>query len=441
VHITFIQPSVGRKADGSPYPSSWVMEPLSIAMLSALTPPEHRRTFCDERLEPVPYDQHTDLVCISVETYTARRSYQIAARYRERGVKVVLGGFHPTLVPDEAEAHADAIVVGEAEGCWTTLLDDMAAGRPKPRYMSDERPRLAGLVADRSIFGEHRYGRVSLVETSRGCGFACEFCSISAFFERSCTERPVEEVIEEIKTLKGVIFFVDDNIGVDPARLRALCEALIPLRRKWIGQVSIHVARDPELLALMQRSGCEGVLVGFESLDPDTLRSMGKSVNAGARDYAHAIGAFRRHGMAIYATFVFGYDNESEETFRRALAFAEEHRFFFAAFNHLVPFPGTPLYRRLKDEGRLLLDPWWLSPDAGFGQVVYQPSSMSPGELTRLCERYRHRFYRSSSIARRALDWRANANSPTKLALFLGYNLWSDRQITLRQDLPFGIAT
>ncbi len=438
MHLTLIQPSVGRKTDGTPYPSSWCMEPLPLAMLATLTPKEHRVVFHDDRTETIPYDQHTDLACLSVETYTARRSYQIAREYQRRGVPVVLGGFHPTLIPDEAEQYADAIVVGEAEGVWERLLEDAARGKLAGRYRADERPELTGRFADRSVFGHRKYGRVSLVETSRGCGFACEFCSISAFFQRSCVERPIEEVVEEIRTLPGVIFFVDDNIGVDPERLRALCEAMIPAKRQWIGQVSLHVAKDRELLALMQRSGCEGVLVGFESLEPANLAAMGKSVNAQARDYDTSIAAFRRHGMSIYATFVFGYDHDTEATFQRTLAFAERHRFFFGAFNHLVPFPGTPLYRRLKDEGRLLLDPWWLSDEVGFGEVVYQPATMSPRELTELCTRYRRKFYRPSSILRRATDLRANCSGPAKAALFLAYNIWSERQVMIRQGLPFG---
>jgi radical SAM superfamily enzyme YgiQ (UPF0313 family) len=440
MRITFIQPCVGRKTDGTPYPSSWVMEPLSVAMLAALTPREHQLRFYDDRVEPIPYDEPTDLVCLTVETYTARRSYQIARAFRERGVPVALGGFHTTLMPDEAEQHADTVVVGEAEGVWEQLLEDLAAGGLKPRYKASERPKLEGRFADRSIFGRHKYGKVALVETSRGCPFACEFCSISPFFERSCIERPIPEVIEEIRRLKGVVFFVDDNIGVDPARFRALCEALIPLKRQWIGQVSMHVAKDLELLRLMQRSGCAGVLIGFESLEPRNLEAMGKTVNTQARDYEQCIAAFRRHGMSIYATFVFGYDHDDEASFQRTLAFAERSKFFFAAFNHLVPFPGTPLYARLKEEGRLLVDPWWLSDEVSFGQVVYQPRGMSPERLTELCDIYRRRFYRPSSIARRALDWRANSRGPLKAGLFLGYNIWSERQVSIRGGLPFGVA-
>lgn len=441
MRVTFIQPSVGRKPGGAPYPSSWCMEPLAIAALSALTPPEHERVFHDDRLEVIPFDAPTDLACLSVETYTARRSYQIAEAYRRRGVPVVLGGFHPTLVPEEAERHAEAIVVGEAEGCWADVLADAAAGRLQRRYTGDGRPSLIGLPpANRAILGLRRYGPLSLVETSRGCAFCCEFCSISAFFRKSCRVRPVPEVAEEVSRVKKNVFFVDDNIGADPERLGELCRALLPLGKRWVGQVSLHIARDESLLALMRASGCAGVLIGFESLDPRTLSAMGKRVNAAARDYDQAVAAFRRHGLAIYATFVFGYDEDTPETFERVFAFALRHRFFFTAFNHLVPFPGTPLYGRLRAEGRLLSDAWWLDPRFRFGDVVFRPSRMTPVELARLCDSYRGKFYAPGSVLRRAFDGRANCGTPFKAALFLAQNFGQGREVAARRGLPWGLS-
>jgi radical SAM superfamily enzyme YgiQ (UPF0313 family) len=437
MHVTLIQPAVGRKPDGSRYPVSWRMEPLGVATLSSLTPAAVRRTFFDDRVERIDYDAPTDLACLTVETYTARRAYQIAAGFRSRGVRVVLGGFHPTLVPEEAAAHADAIVVGEAEPVWAQLLDDAAAGRLQARY-AGAGPALTGPGPDRSIFGSRDYGPLSLVETSRGCRFTCEFCSISRFYRHDCRERPVDEVAREVAALRKPVFFVDDNLGASPARLRDLCVALAPLKRPWIGQASLHVGNDPDLLELMRRSGCQGVLVGFESLDPETLRAMGKSVNLAARDYPRAVRAFRDHGLSIYATFVFGYDHDTPETFRRVFDFAVQQKFFFAAFNHLVPFPGTPLYDRLAAEGRLLSPAWWLDPAGRFGDVVFRPARMSAGRLAELCAAHRRRFYALPSVARRALDLKANCRTPRKSLLFLGQNLLHRREVVRRQGLPFG---
>lgn len=440
MRIAFIQPSVGRKPDGTPYPAAWRMEPLGIARLSALTPPGIERLFFDDRLEAVRYELPVDLACITVETYTACRAYQIAAAYRRRGVPVVLGGFHPTLAPEDAAAHGDAMVIGEAEGVWPDVLGDAASDRLRPVYRSTSRPELKNIRPDRGIFGRRDYGLLSLVETSRGCGFNCEFCSIAGFFGHRAVDRPVGEVAAEVATLNKPVFFVDDNLGADVERLRALCEALLPLRRRWVGQVSIHIARDRALLDLMRRSGCAGVLIGFESLDPDTLQAMGKSVNLASRDYAAAIRAFRAAGLSIYATFVFGYDADTPETFRRVYDFAREQKFFFAAFNHVVPFPGTPLYTRLQAEGRLLSPAWWLDSRFRFGDVVFQPARMQPGELAALCEQYRRKFYSPASVASRALDFKANCRTPEKAVVFLAQNVLHRREIVRRQGLPFGLC-
>lgn len=437
MHLTLIQPAVGRKPGSASYPVSWRMEPLGIATLSGLTPREIGRTFFDDRLEPVDYDAPTDLVGITVETYTARRSYQIAAEFRRRGVPVVLGGFHPTLVPDEAARHADAVVVGEAEPVWRQVLADAAAGRLQPRYAAP-RPALADIAPDRAIFGARDYGRVSLVETSRGCRFDCEFCSICRFYGHDCRERPVADVAREVAALRKPVFFVDDNLGASPGRLRDLCEALLPLRRPWIGQASLQIAGDPGLLDLMRRSGCLGVLIGFESLDPGTIAAMGKSVNLAARDYPRAVRAFRDHGLSVYATFVFGYDRDTPDTFRRVFDFALAQKFFFAAFNHLVPFPGTRLHERLAAERRLLSPAWWLEPGGRFGDVVFQPARMSPAALAGLCASHRRRFYSLGSVARRALDLKANCRTPLKSLVFLGQNLLHQREVVRRQGLPFG---
>ena len=439
MRVTFIQPSVGRKPDGTPYPAAWRMEPLGIARLSALTPPEIERHFFDDRIEAIDYNAPTDLVAITVESYTARRAYQIAARYRERGIPVVIGGFHPTLVPDEAAAYADAIVIGEAEGVWHEVLADAVAKRLKPRYQSVTRPVLENLAPDRAIFGKRNYGMVSLVETSRGCTFNCEFCSICRFFGHRSADRPVEEVAREVASLRKPVFFVDDNLGVDPARLKSLCEALLPLRRHWIGQVSLHIAQDAALLRLMRRSGCAGVLIGFESLEPETLSAMGKSVNLATSDYPRAIQAFRDNGLSIYATFVFGYDSDTPETFKRVFDFALAQKFFFAAFNHIVPFPGTPLYTRLAAENRLLSPAWWLDKNFCFGDVVFQPAKMTPRELASLCEQYRRKFYAFPSVIKRSLDAKANCNSPFKTLVYFAQNFLHQREIKRRQGLPFGI--
>lgn len=439
MHITFIQPAVGHKRDGSAYPKTWIMEPLSIAMLSALTPPEWSRTFFDDRLGEIDYTIQTDLVCISIECYTARRGYQIAARFRQRGIPVAIGGFHATLATDEVSRHADVVLCGEAENYWAQFLDDAAAGTLQPLYTSDAPGVLANRFADRAIFGTRNYGLLHLVETSRGCRFACDFCSITKFFRQTYNPRPIDDVVAEVARLKNkYLFFVDDNLAMDVDRFKALCKALVPLRKRWIGQLSIHASHDDELLRLMCQSGCAGVLIGFESLNAATLDAMGKQVNRNTADFSAAIERLRRHHLSIYATFVFGYDHDTPGTFDETYRFAMEHKFFFAAFNHLVPFPGTDVYARLKNENRLLSERWWLDERFTFGDVVFRPKHFDAPSLAHHCLDCRKRFYSPASIFSRGMDFRANAADPVKAALFLAANFGQQREVARRWNLPFG---
>ena len=450
MHITFIQPAVGHKADGGRYPKTWVMEPLSLAALSALTPGEWGRAFFDDRLGELRYDVGTDVVCLSVECYTANRAYQIAERFRRRGVLVVMGGFHATLCPDEVAEFADAVVCGEAEGVWAELLEDIKRKALKARYGGRAFSNVAGEEGaersapeirhpDRSLFAGRNYGPLNLVETSRGCRFNCEFCSVTKFFGQTYAARPLGEVVAEIKALpKDILFFVDDNLAMDVARFKALCHALIPLRKHWIGQLSIHAAHDAELLALMAESGCAGVLIGFESLHVETIRDMGKQVNAGHRDFRTAIENLRRFHLSIYATFVFGYDHDTEETFEETYRFALENKFFFAAFNHLVPFPGTDVYERFKREGRLLYEDWWRREEVRFGDVVFRPKNFTPERLAELCQEYRLKFYSLPSVLRRGNDYSANAHGLRKMLYFYLSNLTQGKEVARRRGLPFG---
>ena len=437
--VTFILPSVGRHYAGEPYIRSWSMEPLAIAVLSGLMPPEVARKFFDDRFDEIPYGEPTDLVAMSVETYTARRAYQIAARFRQRGIPVVMGGFHPTLVPDEVARHADAVVLGEAEELWPRVIADVRAGCLQPRYAAVRRPSLAGLRADRSIYADKPYLPLTLIETSRGCPHACEFCSISQFFGQSWNARPIAEVVAEIRALKPrTVFFTDDHLLADRDRAKELLRAITPLKLRWAAQATLDTAQDEELIALLHASGCLFVLIGFESLQPAALAAMGKAVNR-ATDYAEAARRLARHGIGVYATFVFGYDGDTETSFRLTQDFALANGFFFAAFNHIVPFPGTPLYARLQREERLLSPAWWLEADYRFGQVAFRPQPLAAGELAQLCFDYRHAFYRPRNVLRRALaNWRANCRTPARLLTFLALNSISRREIARRQNWPLG---
>jgi radical SAM superfamily enzyme YgiQ (UPF0313 family) len=431
--ITFVRPNLyeGRSWDA--------MHPLCFAILQSLTPSDVTTAFYDERLEAIPLDEPTDLVAMTVETYTARRGYQIATDYRRRGVPVVLGGYHPTFLPEEALQFADAVVVGDAEGVWPQVVEDARKGQLQRIYRQSEFPALGGSFPDRRLFKGKRYAPVTLVQYGRGCKYNCNFCSIRAFYGSVLRQRPVREVVEEIKRSRArTVFLVDDNIFVDRARAVELFEALIPLKVAWSCQVSIDIAHDPALVRLMARSGCINALIGFESLNKENLVQMRKAWNLKYNDYQTSIKVFQDAGIMIYGTFVFGYDHDTVDSFDEAVAFAIRNKFYLANFNPLTPTPGADLYRQLKEENRLIYDRWWLDPSFRYGQATFHPRGMTADELTAGCLRARLRFNTYGSLCRRALAPRTNLRSPFRLGVFLLSNLISKREILSKQGRQLG---
>jgi len=436
-HVTFIYPSVGRFA-GTKYVRSWQMQPLAIAALSHLTPHDWERTFFDDRLEPIDFDRPTDLAAISIETFTSKRGYQIATEYRRRGVPVVMGGYHATFCPDETLEHADAVCVGEAEGVWPSILADVQRGSLGGKHQNQE-PCTAFTGFDRSIFEGKSYFKLALVETGRGCSFRCAFCSITAFHKGRCKHRPVEDVVAEISSLsERAVFIVDDNISADLRRAEYLFTALREMDIQWVGQASINVTQSPELVDLMAESGCAGLLIGFESLDETSLACMDKKVNQGI-DYVHALAELRKRGIVVYGTFMMGLPADSPKTTGQLTSFAIDERIFIAAFNHIMPFPGTPLYEDLSRMGRLPYPKWWLSDDYRFGDAPYDPECGSADLLKQWCHAARREFYSVVSILKRAMDFRANCGSVRKLTLYFGLNFLLRREISQKKGLPLGV--
>jgi radical SAM superfamily enzyme YgiQ (UPF0313 family) len=415
------------------------MQPLVFAILAAQTPEDVEVTLVDERLEAIPYDAPTDLAAITVETYNACHSYQIAARYRQRGVPVVMGGYHPTFLPDETLCYADAVVVGDAEGVWKQVVRDARKGRLQKVYRASQPLSLGGLRFERDIFRGKRYAPIPLVQYGRGCRYACEFCSIRAFYGSNLRQRPVREVVAEIEALgRRHIFLVDDNIFVDVPKSEELFRALVPLNIRWSCQISIDVAANDALMRLLERSGCTTAVVGFESLDAGNLRQMRKAWNLGHLDYDTAVRKFQDHGIMIYASFVFGYDHDTTGSFDRCVEFALRSKFYLANFNPLTPMPGAALDDRLRAEGRLVYDRWWLAPDYRYGQATFHPRGMTAEELTEGCFRARREFNRYSSILSRALDFDTNCSDLYRLGLFTASNLVSRREIYRKQGRRLG---
>jgi len=442
--LTIIHPCVGRRPGMKRYIRTWQMQPLPAGAIAALTPADVEKRFYDDRFEPIPYDEPTDLVAISIETYTAKRSYQIASEYRRRGVPVVMGGFHATLCPDEVQHYADSVVIGEAEGVFAQLIDDYRHGRPQRVYRAGTRPT-AHVTPDRSIFADkpYRYLPIGLVEFARGCPFECEFCAIQSFFGATQTHRDIDAVLAEVEQVRRrgrMIFFVDDNIAANRAQAKQLMRALVGKGIRWVGQTSITAAADDELLELMRRSGCLGVLVGLESLSEDSLARMNKGFNLANGGPRAALEAFRRHGIWIYGTFVFGYEHDEPDTVTQTVDFACEQGMFIAAFAHLTPFPGTPLYRRLEAAGELRYERWWLDDRYRFNDVAYTPATMTPHELSRLCVEARRRFYSWPAIGKR-LRRAGGRRGPFAIANFLAINAMHRWDVDGRDGLPLGDPT
>lgn len=439
--LTLIKPNIGRR-EHSLYVDEARMEPLMLGVLAALTPPDVEVVFFDDRMEPIRYDDSTDLVAITVETYTARRAYEISAEFRIRGIPVILGGMHVALIPEEAGLHADSILIGDAELIWGDVITDARYGQLKPRYFGPPGiGQVNGIMPRRDIFKGKGYLPVSLIQFSRGCRFACDFCAVSRYFEKQHYLRHIDEVILEIESQeRKFLFFVDDNIASDRYGLKELCNALIPMKIHWISQASLDVTGDSELMGLMEKSGCLGNVMGFESITPENLKQSKKNPNIECfSNYEHEVKILREYGMQTWAAFTLGYDHDNIQSIMATVDFALKNKFTFAAFNILMPYPNTQFYEMLQTENRLLFGgKWWLHPEYRFNQAAYVPARISPDELTDVCHAARKQFNSIPSLIQRFLDIKTNLRSLSRALSFWRYTLLFRKEVYKKHGMRFG---
>ena len=441
--LTLIKPNIGRR-EHSLYVDEGRMEPLQLGILAALTPPGIEVVMYDDRMETIPYDEPTDLVAITVETFTARRAYEISAEFRRRGVKTVMGGMHAMLIPEEVMEHCDSVIVGDAEPVWETMLHDLKKGELKPRYdaVQPTCPQI-NVITRRDIFEGKGYLPITLLQFSRGCSHKCSFCASSVYFKARHYCRPVEDVIKEIKSQKRrLLFFVDDNIVCDHAKAKELFRALIPLKIRWVSQGSMDMLHDGELMRLMVKSGCLGLVIGFESISPESVSEMNKGTNkkGSSEMYKWEIEQLRKWGLQTWAAFTVGHDSDTLESIRATCDFAIKNKFTFAAYNILMPYPNTPLYERLEREGRLLYDgKWWLHEEYRFNYASIIPKNMTADELTEISFDCRRRFNSVGSIFRRALEPHTNLRTPYRFMTYLVYNPLFRKEVFKKQGMRFGL--
>lgn len=375
---------------------------LAIPTLAAVTPPGHEVRVFDENIEEIDYGWGADLAGISVRTMFANRAYDISGRFRQKGVKTVLGGIHPSMCTEEALTHCDAVVIGEAEEVWGAVLHDAAKGALKRTYEAGRKidPKACPNPA-RLVLSKDKYFS-DIIQTTKGYPFHCEFCSVYAYDGKTIRSKTVGQVVSEILELgsrdarykKRSIFFADDNIISDKKFARELFSALKDYKLNWSCQASINIAQDDGILRLMKESGCGAVLIGFESMSEENLSRMDKKTNM-RLGYMEAIKKIQSYGIMVHGSFILGYDFDTTSTFDELADFIDESGLLMPLINILTPFPGTKLFTRFNDEGRIMHKDW-SRYDAK--TVVFTPARMTAEELQKGYKRTIKRIYSFDAI-------------------------------------------
>lgn len=375
---------------------------LSLTTIAALTPDKHEVVICDENVQPVDYDIEADIIGISFMTGLANRAYELAEHFRNRGLVTIAGGFHPTLNPEEAMKYFDIVVSGEAEDTWQAVLEDVEQCSFRKHYQSNYCSSLEHVPTPRRdlLKGvKKHYITTDAVQTGRGCAHKCTFCSVTAFFKNKHRSRPLEKVLEEVRSAEKNFMFVDDNIIADREFALALFKEMAPLKKRWVSQCSIKIADDYELLEHAAKAGCIGLFIGIESVNPSNLSMVDKSFNK-PDEYKRKIKTINRVGIGVQAGMIVGLDSDDKGVFQRNLEFLEKSGIGALQLAILTPQPGTPLRTQFEKEGRIIDNNW---DHYDYRHTVIQPKLMSPQELQDGADWLYVQYYRLDRIIKRTL--------------------------------------
>jgi radical SAM superfamily enzyme YgiQ (UPF0313 family) len=374
---------------------------LALYILEGLTPPEHSVKIIEEEAEILDLEYPCDLVGISCMTANAPRTYDLCREFKKRGKKVVLGGVHPTILPDEALQHADCVVIGEAEGVWETLLDDFERNLLKSTYHHPSPDLERYIPKNYSKLIKSSVYKLIPVLTTKGCPYNCNFCCVSNIYGNTIRHLPIKNIVRDIQEsgAKNIIF-LDDNIIGDTRYAKALFKAIKPLNINWVGQASISLlVNDNDILRLVSESGCKALFMGIESVSEQQLQAMKKAMKE-INLLELALKRIKKHNILIHASIVFGFDNDQKNIFNQTLHFLMKNKVSTVSFNVLTPYPGTRIYEELKNEDRLITTDWKYYDH---NTVVFKPKNMTPYELQLGNYKARKKFYSLHSVLLRLL--------------------------------------
>jgi len=441
--IALIKPTIGTK-NHSLYVDEGRMEPLQLGVIASLIPADIDVVLYDDRMEKIPYDEPLNAVMITVETFTAKRAYEIASEYMARQIPVIMGGMHAKLATAEVMEHCDCTISGDAENIMPQIIEDLRNHNLQKLYTCEiANPPQENHLTRRDIFDKKGYLPISLMQFSRGCTNDCNFCACSSYFKQNHYCRSIEDVVSEIKSQKRkLIFFVDDNIVANIEKAKALFRALIPLKINWVSQGTINMVYDNELMELIVKSGSMGFVIGFESINPESLDFMNKGINKEREFnmYKEEVAVLKKWGLQTWAAFTVGHDADTIESIKQTVDWAIKNKFTFAAFNILTPYPNTPLYEKMQTEGRLLYNgKWWLHDEYRFNHASFVPKNMTPDELTEISFYCRKKFNSPLTVLYRMFDPRTNMRTLKKLITYWLYNPLFRREVHKKQGLKFGL--